>query len=154
VHFINYLTFVLFAVVISVEDIKTHKIRNADLLKYLMILLLVQIFCGKVRYQLLAGACMLAIFVMIYLVGSVLPKKAGIGFGDVKLISVMAFGYIEPSFRAFAIFFILLWLALLIHIGMLFIFHRSMHSHVPMAPSIFLATGLYLFTPIAFLLPQ
>ena len=146
--------FLSFAAIICVEDLRSHRIRNTYIFWFFNALLFINISLGNVQHQFLAGFLMLSIFTLFYLCGLILFRTASIGFGDVKLTSVIAFGYIQPTFRTFELFFALLWVALLIHFGVLLIKKRKLRTHVPMAPSIFFAAGLYLFTPIGLLLPQ
>ena len=153
-HFITYFLLSFFAVLISFEDMKSHRIRNNYLLCFFSLLSVANILVGKLQDQLFSGSLMFFIFTIFYAVTLSFPKKATMGFGDIKLISVISFGYFEPTFRTFELFFLLLWLGLLIHICVLLISQRQIVTRIPMAPSIFLAAGLYLFTPIALLLPQ
>lgn len=101
-----------------------------------------------------SGVVFLLIFTAIHLFGKFASRDLAIGFGDVKLISVLTFGYVDLGFRSLEIFFIALWLALLVQISLEFIRKRKFISRIAMAPSIFLATALYLYAPLGLLLPQ
>jgi len=81
-------------------------------------------------------------------------KSGGIGFGDVKLIAVLALAFFDTGLKSVEIFFVSLWLALVTHICLHLLIHRKFPRRIAMAPDIFFASGLYLYAPIALLLPQ
>jgi Flp pilus assembly protein protease CpaA len=81
-------------------------------------------------------------------------KLGGIGFGDVKLIAVLAFGYFETGLRSIEIFFVALWIAVMAHICLYLLMYRKYPHRIAMAPDIFFASGLYMYAPIELLLPQ
>jgi len=91
---------------------------------------------------------------VLYLLSNALHKSGGIGFGDVKLIGVLAFAYFDSGLRSVEIFFVSLWLALVAHICLHLLICRKFPYRIAMAPDIFLASGLYLYAPIGLLLPQ
>jgi Flp pilus assembly protein protease CpaA len=81
-------------------------------------------------------------------------ESGGIGFGDVKLIAVLAFAFFDSGLQSIAIFFISLWMILVAHISLYYLIYRKFPRRLALAPDIFLASGLYLYAPIALLLPQ
>jgi Flp pilus assembly protein protease CpaA len=101
-----------------------------------------------------AGVLYLSIFLFLYVIGIVLPIQSGIGFGDVKLISVLAFGYLHIGVRSLSIYFLSLCCACSMQIGLQYLQQRRFPNRIAMAPSIFLAVGLYLYAPMGLLLPQ
>ena len=102
----------------------------------------------------ISGVSFFAIFTVLYLLSNAFDKAGGIGFGDVKLISVLALAFFDSGLRSVEIFFISLWLALVAHICLHLLIYRKFPYRIAMAPDIFLASGLYLYAPIALLLPQ
>jgi Flp pilus assembly protein protease CpaA len=102
----------------------------------------------------ISGISFFAIFTALYLLSNAFHKAGGIGFGDVKLISVLALAFFDTGLRSVEIFFISLWLALVAHICLHLLIYRKFPYRIAMAPDIFLAGGLYLYAPIALPLPQ
>lgn len=143
-----------FALGVSLEDIRTYRIRNRALLVFLLILLMLAIRNSEVQIHALSGAIFFGFFSLFHLAGRLLSSELAIGFGDVKLLSVIAFGYVDVGFRPFEVFLFSLWCALFLYLCFRFICMRKFQSRVPMAPSIFLASGLYLYAPMGLLLPQ
>lgn len=143
-----------FVLVISIKDLVTHKIRNRTLLYFLSSLIAFSLFSQNAHVNPFAGACFFTIFTVLYLLSNALHKSGGIGFGDVKLIGVLAFAYFDSGLRSVEIFFVSLWLALVTHICLHLLIHRKFPYQIAMAPDIFLASGLYLYAPIGLLLPQ
>ena len=83
-----------------------------------------------------------------------MPRTAGIGFGDVKLISIIAFGYVDLGIRSAEVFLLSLWFALFAQLFLHLLHQGKLLPRIAMAPSIFLAGSLYLYAPMGFLLPQ
>ncbi len=144
----------IFACVISLEDLKFHKIRNRKI---------IALFCSEILFSfspllgganLLAGSVFFGIFTLLFIASNAFLASGGIGFGDVKLIAVLAVAFFDVSVRSFEIFLVSLWLALMAHICLHFLMFRKFPDRIAMAPGIFLASGLYLFAPIGLLLPQ
>jgi len=102
----------------------------------------------------MAALQFLGIFIVLYVLSNALHKSGGIGFGDVKLIAVLALGCFETGFRSIEIFFVSLWIAVMAHICLYLMMFRKYPHRIAMAPDIFLASGLYLYAPIELLLPQ
>jgi hypothetical protein len=109
---------------------------------------------SSAELNLLAGLQFLAVFSLLYVLSNSVRESGGIGFGDVKLVAVLAFAFFDSGVQSLAIFFIALWLALLAHTSLYFLIYRTFPRRIALAPDIFLASGLYLYTPIALLLPQ
>jgi Flp pilus assembly protein protease CpaA len=145
---------VYFAISISVEDLRMHKIRNRKLLYFLSFLTLFSFVQFEFRVTPMASFQFLGIFIALYLLSNAIHKLGGIGFGDVKLIAVLAFGYFETGLRSIEIFFVALWIALMAHICLYLLMYRKYPHRIAMAPDIFLASGLYMYAPIELLLPQ
>ena len=142
-----------FALSISIEDLKIHKIRNRKLLYFSASLIIFSVLPNAYMDP-ISGISFFAIFTALYLLSNAFDKAGGFGFGDVKLISVLALAFFDTGLRSVEIFFISLWLALVAHICLHLLIYRKFPYRIAMAPDIFLASGLYLYAPIAFLLPQ
>ena len=153
-HLFNSLCFLLFALLISIEDLRNFRISNRILFLYLFILVLDSLFNGEFIRHVISGVFFLLLFSVIHLMGRFVSHEHTIGIGDIKLIGVLTFGYVNIGFRSIEIFFISLWLALLAQICLEFIRKRKFVSRIAMAPSIFLAVALYLYAPLGLLLPQ
>jgi Flp pilus assembly protein protease CpaA len=148
VHLAPYVILFLFSIKISLEDLRFHKIRNILLFNLFVLLFLHSILVGDLFSQ------FFSIFTTLFLVGFLIPTDSGIGFGDVKLLTVLAFGFIDVGFRQIEIYFLSLWCALFLQVCLHYIHKRKFLSPMAMAPSIFLAVWLYLCAPIGLLLPQ
>ena len=148
------LCFYIFAIVISIEDLRNFRISNRLLLVFFFVLFSDSLISGNLNRQVFSGVFFLLVFSVIHLVGRFTASKGSIGIGDIKLIGVLTFGYVNLGFRSVEIFLISLCLALLAQIGLEFIRNRKLVSRIAMAPSIFLAIALYLYAPLGLLLPQ
>lgn len=148
------LTLSVFALKISTEDLRNFRIRNRDLLILLAFLLGISLIEGDFFSRLISGFIFLCIFGFVYLLSMVFTNQLGIGFGDVKLMTVLAFGFINSGASSIEIFFLSLCCALLVQISLLYLYRRKFPSRMAMAPSIFFAIGLYLYAPMGLLLPQ
>ena len=153
-HLFNSLCFLIFALLISIEDLRNFRISNRVLFLYFFILFLDSLFTGEFTRHVFSGIFFLLLFSVLHLVGRFVSHEHTIGIGDIKLIGVLTFGYVHIGFRSVEIFFISLWLALLAQISLEFIRKRKFVSRFAMAPSIFLAVALYLYAPLGLLLPQ
>lgn len=153
-HLAPYVILVFFSIKISIEDLRFHKIRNILLLILFGLLFLQSILVGNLFPQIFSGFVFFSMFTTFYLVASVMLTESGIGFGDVKLLTVLAFGFIDVGFRQIEIYFLSLWCALFLQVCLHYIHKRKFLSPMAMAPSIFLAVWLYLCAPIGLLLPQ
>ena len=150
----NFLCLLIFALLISIEDLRNFRISNHILFLYFIILFLESLFTGEFTRHVFSGIFFLLVFSVIHLMGRFASHEHTIGIGDIKLIGVLTFGFVNIGFRSIEIFFISLWLALLAQISLEFIRRRNFVSRIAMAPSIFLAVALYLYAPLGFLLPQ
>ena len=139
---------------ISLKDLKTHRIANRTLLYFLCSRIIFSVLLPDAQMDAFAGVYFFAIFTVLYLLSKAVHKSGGIGFGDVKLIGALAFAFFDTGLRSCEIFFISLWLALVAHICLHLLIYRKFPERIAMAPDIFLASGLYLYAPIALLLPQ
>jgi Flp pilus assembly protein protease CpaA len=143
-----------FILVISIKDLKTHKIQNRILLYFLGFLIIFSVLLPNARIHPIAGVCFFVIFTVLFVASNAVHKSGGIGFGDVKLIGVLALAFFDTGVRSIEIFFVSLWLALVAHICLHLLIYRKFPHRIAMAPDIFFASGLYLYAPIALLLPQ
>ena len=152
----SFSTFLLlfFSILLSFNDLKSHRISNRSLIIFFVLLILNTLTSQKLVSGFVSGFLFLAFFTLIHLVGRALPINLSIGFGDVKLLAVIAFGYIDAGIQSLETFFLSLWCAVLLQICLNYLHKRTLPSSMPMAPSIFLAVGLYLYAPIGLLLPQ
>ena len=146
--------FIFFAARISFEDIRYFKIRNRLLLPFFCCTLVFSAFSGSFRTHFLSGLVFLLLFSFMHIAGALLPRKASIGFGDVKLLAVLAFGYVDHGIRSTEVYLLSLWCALLLQLCLHFLHQGKLLPRIAMAPSIFLAGTLYLYAPIGLLLPQ
>lgn len=153
-HFVSSLLLIFFAAVIIRDDIKFFRIKNRILTQFFVALVILQILEKQLFQQFLVGVIFLVLFTVFYLLGNMLSENAGIGFGDVKLVAVVAFGYMNLNVESVERFLISLWWALLFQFILHSLYKRKFLSHMAMAPSIFLAVGLYLCAPMAIHLPQ
>ena len=153
-HLAPYVILLFFSIKITIEDLRFHKIRNILLLNLLGLLLLQSILVGNLLPQIFSGFVFFSIFTTFYLIACVMPTESGIGFGDVKLLTVLAFGFIDVGFRQIEIYFLSLCCALFLQVCLHYIHKRKFLSPMAMAPSIFLAVWLYLCAPLGLLLPQ
>jgi len=154
VNFLAGFVFYYFAIQISFEDIKYFKIRNRLLLPFFYCTFVYSAFTGSFREHLLSGLMFLLLFSLLYVAGARMPRTAGIGFGDVKLISIIAFGYVDLGIRSAEVFLLSLWCALFAQLFLHILHQGKLLPRIAMAPSIFLAGSLYLYAPMGFLLPQ
>ena len=145
---------VYFAINICIEDLRIHKIRNRILMYFLCFLFLFSLLPSNSHVHPIAAIEFSAIFIALYLASNALHKSGGIGFGDVKLLFVLAFAFFDPGLRSIEIFFISLWIALIAHISLYLLMHRKYPHRIAMAPDLFLASGLYMYAPIGLLVPQ
>ena len=98
-HFVSSLLLIFFAAVIIWDDIKFFRIKNRILTQFFVALVILQILEKQLFQQFLVGVIFLVLFTVFYLLGNMLSENAGIGFGDVKLVAVVAFGYNADGLR-------------------------------------------------------
>lgn len=152
--YLSEILLVVFALIISREDLSKFRIRNRFLILFFLLLSAQSVFSHKVLSDLKSGLIYFFVACIFYLLISLHSGKSHLGFGDVKLIAVIAFGYINVGFQSACIFITALWIALMIQLFFETLARRNFPSHVAMAPSIFFAAGLYLYAPIGLLLSQ
>jgi Flp pilus assembly protein protease CpaA len=146
--------FLLFAINVSIDDVKNHSIRNHKLILLLGITVLSSFTSLSENVNPLAGFQFLAVLSLLHFASNRHGQSDGVGFGDVKLIAVLAFAFFDSGLKSIAIFFFALWLILMVHVSLYFLIYRKFPRRLALAPDIFLASGLYLYTPIVLLLPQ
>jgi len=154
VRYLSEILLVVFALIISYEDLKKFRIRNKFLILFFLLLVIQAVLSHKVLSELKSGLVYLIVASLFHLIISLHSRKSRLGFGDVKLIAVIAFGYINVGFQSACIFIAALWIALLIQLFFETLLRRKFPSHMAMAPGIFFAAGLYLYAPIGLLLSQ
>ena len=148
------LILIFFGFRISIQDLRTFRIKNRDVSVFFFLLSIISLLQANIASQMAAGVLYLSIFLFLYVIGIVLPIQSGIGFGDVKLVSILAFGYLHIGVRSLSIYFLSLCCACSMQIGLQYLQQRRFPNRIAMAPSIFLAVGLYLYAPMGLLLPQ
>ena len=148
------LILIFFGFKISIQDLRTFRIKNRDVSVLFFLLSMISILQGNIASQMSAGVLYLSIFLFLYVIGILLPIQSGIGFGDVKLVSVLAFGYLHIGVPSLSIYCLSLCCACSMQIGLQYLQQRRFPNRIAMAPSIFLAVGLYLYAPMGLLLPQ
>ncbi len=146
--------FLLFAVNVSIDDVKNHLIRNNKLILLIGITVLSSITSLSENVNPLAGFQFLGVLSLLYFASNRYGQSGGVGFGDVKLTAVLAFAFLDSGLKSIAIFFFSLWLILMAHVSLYYLIYLKFPHRLALAPDIFLASGLYLYTPIALLLPQ
>ncbi len=146
--------FLLFAIIVSIDDVKNHLIRNRKLFALLGITSFSSLTSLDGHVNPLAGIQYFGVLSLLYFLSGRFGESGGIGFGDVKLIAVLAFAFFDSGLQSIAIFFISLWMILVAHVSLYYLIYRKFPRRLALAPDIFLASGLYLYTPIALLLPQ
>jgi len=154
VRYLSEILLIVFALIISFEDLKRFRISNKLLISFLLLLSIQAVLTHKLFVELKSGLSYLLVFSFLYLLISLTSRKSRLGFGDVKLIAVLAFGYINVGYKSACIFIAALWISLLIQLILEMLVRRKFSSHMAMAPSIFFAVGLYLYAPIGLLLSQ
>ena len=148
------LILIFFGFRISIQDLRTLRIKNRDVSVLFFLLSIISLLQANIASQMAAGVLYLSIFIFLYVIGILLPIQSGIGFGDVKLVSVLAFGFLHIGVRSLSIYFLSLCCACSMQIGLQYLQQRRFPNRIAMAPSIFLAVGLYLYAPMGLLLPQ
>jgi Flp pilus assembly protein protease CpaA len=154
VRYLSEILLIVFALIISFEDLKRFRISNKLLISFLLLLSIQAVLTHKLFVELKTGLSYLLVFSFLFLLISLTSRKSRLGFGDVKLIAVLAFGYINVGYKSAYIFIVALWISLLIQLILEMLVRRKFSSHMAMAPSIFFAVGLYLYAPIGLLLSQ
>ncbi len=126
----------LLAIPIVIADIKFRKIPNIYLWYLIIFLVPSKLFSG------LGSLKPLLIFLLISAILTIL----GMGMGDMKLLSIIALWLNTDKNGSLILFGALLILLSAVHIYWIAIKTRSISVSIPLAPSIFLALGLYLAT--------
>lgn len=153
-RYLSEILLALFALIISYEDLKRFRISNKVLISFLLLLSIQAALSHQIFLEFKSGLLYFFVFSFLYLLISLTSRKSRLGFGDVKLIAVIAFGYINVGYESANIFIVALWISLLIQLILEMLVRRKFSSHMAMAPSIFFAVGLYLYAPIGLLLSQ
>lgn len=146
--------FLIFGIIVSIDDVKNHLIRNRKLFALLGITCLSSLTSLGGDANPLAGIQYFGVLSLLYFLSGRFGESGGIGFGDVKLIAVLAFAFFDSGLDSIVIFFISLWMVLVTHVSFYYVIYRKFPRRLALAPDIFLASGLYLYAPIALLLPQ
>jgi len=128
---------ILFAVKISTTDFLTHLIRNRDVAILLLISLGLTIrhpwtYCVTLTFS----------FMIFFIVHAIFA----IGMGDVKLISVLIAIMAPQTFNDISKIAILLMITSMVVAIPYIVASHSLRLRIPWAPSLFLATILYMAT--------
>lgn len=153
-NFVHLALLVSFGINISLVDMRIFKIRNRTLLFFLFNLILFSLVTHTFSQRFIAAFYIFIICSLCFLLSSFWFEGSGIGFGDIKLIAIIFFGYLDPGLISIGRFLLSLWSALIFQILIHYFHKRKFPSHMAMAPSIFLAVALYMYAPIGVLLPQ
>jgi Flp pilus assembly protein protease CpaA len=89
---LSYLILVIFALVISAQDIKEHKIKNRKLIFYSCLLIIISIISHSFAKQMYSGIFFLIFSLVVFLLAR-RRADGGIGFGDVKLSFVIGLSF-------------------------------------------------------------
>lgn len=110
-------------------DIRSHRIPNKVLLVFSLVLLIIA------REQSLQIHFTFALITLI--VGTLLSIFAGLGFGDVKLLTILSLFIVAPTRLDFAQFLFGLTIASAITLFFAALRAGKFQGSIPMAPSIF-----------------
>ncbi len=110
-------------------DVRTHRIPNRSLLVLILILLAFAIRAGK---DLFFVSALIAL-----LLGTALSVFAGLGFGDVKLLTILSFFVIAPTRQDFLLFLSGVAIASALALIVALLRGGKSSDSIAMAPSIF-----------------
>ena len=155
-HLVQTVLIVIFALPICVEDVRSHLIRNSHLKMMLIACFGLHLYFLSTKTErlnlltlLLASASVLLLLVLLnHLFGDVM------GYGDIKLLSLLFLILALTKVEDFILWISLIWLWGGLHCIAVYLRHRSIRRLIAFAPSIFLGTLTYLATRLTPLLPQ
>jgi len=124
-----------FGIPIAIADGANHRIPNIYLI-YLAPLAVLAVGLG-------GASAIFAIFIFWLL----LHFLAGLGMGDVKLLTILALLLRLNSLHLFAIYLGILFVLTSFHAGIVFIRERTLKAQIPLAPASIAASVLYLCAP-------
>ena len=127
---------ILFALPISIADMKEHKIPNIYLLLMLWALTPILVLFG------LGDLYQLCIFLSVITLLHVL----GMGMGDFKLLSIIGLALNATGRDQLQLFILSILLCASLHLLLYALFKRSLPDRIALAPSIFVGLSLYLAT--------
>lgn len=110
-------------------DIRSHRIPNKSLLLFSMVLLIIAMLDDRAVHFTSA--------LIALVLGTVLSIFAGLGFGDVKLITILALFVIAPTRMDLAQFLFGFAIAATLLLIFTVIRRGKFYDSIPMAPSIF-----------------
>ncbi len=126
-----------FGAIISRDDIRRHRIRNIDLLQFLLIGSL--LWHQDIARLYSMGAC-------VFVVGLAFALVFKIGMGDIKLISILIpLAGLEERIDIFRLLTFLVVTSIVPCI-IIYVRKRNISTQIPWAPSLFSAVILYLAT--------
>lgn len=119
---------------IAINDARTHRIPNRDLLILVIIALLtVDLEHLNLSHQFYAAGIVLIITVLLSLF-------CGVGMGDVKLLTLLAMLILPSEFIVYQIFVLTVLIAAVAHALLICRGDIRRSLHIPLAPAIFLGT--------------
>jgi Flp pilus assembly protein protease CpaA len=127
---------ILFALPISIADMKEHKIPNIYLLLMFWALTPILVLFG------LGDLYQLCVFLSVITLLHVL----GMGMGDFKLLSIIGLALNATGRDQLQFFTFSILLCASLHLLLYALFKRSLPDRIALAPSIFVGLSLYLAT--------
>ena len=120
----------IFAIVISIYDLKYHRIPNSILLAFTLTSLSLQIYLSQITMTNLALGFIFLIFSLA------LARVADMGSGDVKLLTVCALFIIPPTRLEVSNFLLTFCVCVLIQLIIHFLCKKTVSGYLPIGPSI------------------
>ncbi len=124
-----------FGIPIAIADAAHHRIPNIYLIYLAPLAVLSAGFAGAL------------ILFPIFIFWLLLHFLAGLGMGDVKLLTILALLLRLNSLHLFAIYLAMLFVLTSFHAGIVFIRERTLKAQIPLAPASIAASVLYLCAP-------
>jgi leader peptidase (prepilin peptidase)/N-methyltransferase len=125
--------FIPFAILISIIDIRTHRIPNKILLLAFSSLLLYGLYQGRGL-----SVANLVTCGWFFAVGLSLSLLGDMGAGDVKLLTIIGLFIVPPTGPGVSGFFAGFLGSITIHILIYLLRHRTLQGSFPLAPSLLL----------------
>ena len=119
---------------IAINDARTHRIPNRDLL----ILVIIALLTGDLEHLDLLHQFYTAGIVLIITI--LLSLFCGVGMGDVKLLTLLAMLILPSEFIVYQIFVLTVLIAAVAHALLICRGDIRRSLHIPLAPAIFLGT--------------
>jgi Flp pilus assembly protein protease CpaA len=119
----------LAGVYFSLVDFRSHRIPNKALFVFFSALLIIAMVQNRQIYFSYA--------IIALILGTSLSVFAGLGFGDVKLLTIIALFVVAPTRLDIAQFFFGLTIASMVTLILVAVRAGNLRSSIPIAPSIF-----------------